>query len=97
MELGMLYDVPPEFELIGPLWASSGHRALYLMAVAWEVVFVVVVCVLLGRRFAVGSMTQRWGRAGAVAAVAVGGVIVLNGALNALVLLYLAKAARGAG
>jgi len=67
------------------------------MAGAGEVVVVVLVCVLLGRRFAVGSVVRRWGLAGAVAVVAVGGVIVLNGALNAVVLLYVANAARGAG
>jgi hypothetical protein len=93
------YDrgVPPEFEMMGPLWASWGHRALYLTAVAWEIAVVVLVCVLLGRRFAVGSVARRWGLAGVVAVVAIGGVIVLNGALNALVLLYFANAASGAG
>ena len=90
-------DVSLEVELIGPLWASLGHPGLYPMAVFAEGVIVVFVCVVLGRRFAVGSVARRCGLAGVVAVVAIGGVIVLNGALNALVLLYLADAIRGAG
>ena len=82
----------PEFELIGPLWADFGGREMYLAAVGIEVIAVIGLSSLLVSAMRRGSPLMQWGVAAFLASIC---VIVLNGAVNAVVLRLFVSAYKG--
>lgn len=81
-----------EWHLLGPLWAGLGYGPLFTLVLVAECLLAIAGARLIARRSRLRSFVWRWMVSGSLA---IAGVLAFNLVVNVVVLVMIARAARG--